>query len=132
SALALIAPWDEPWGRTIARAPRWLRAACLVLALAPAGYYAKIVGPTFAHVLYTGSVANDVWCDAQDRCESDREQHVALRALGVMIPPEPRLLRRYFALECRPGDRLLLHDPRDDSFERGAEIEERSCSLVRP
>ena len=131
AAVGLLAPWREAWRETLRREARPVLAAAALLLVAPAGYEAGVIGPTLAHVLYTGAVPETVRCSADGRCDADAERRETIRDLRVMIPPEPRLQRRYFRATCRAGDRLMLHDPRRDDDE-GPQVEEIRCPRQAP
>jgi len=106
SALALFARLENEGPEP--GAPRALLCmAAMVLALAPAGFYAGLTDAYLAHVLYTGDVDRTLRCDASGECVSDMEQRQSRHHLGVAFPPEPRLFREHFARTCRPGE--LMH-----------------------
>lgn len=125
--IALFAPWKEPLRQTLRTAPRPALVLAVLLLVAPAGYAFGVVGPTLAHVLYTGAAPEAVWCHADGRCEADFERRECLTRLRVMVPPEPRMLRQYFLARCTRGERLMIHDPRRDRDDGTVAIEEVRC-----
>lgn len=129
--LALLVPWRASWRETLDTHPRWSIALAAALVVMPAGYYSGLVGPTLAHVLYTGAAPDTVRCNARGDCASDAERRTCVTRLRVMVPPDPEVLRRYFLARCDAGERLMIHDPRRDGDDGSAPIEVVRCPPSR-
>jgi hypothetical protein len=89
-------------------ASRWVRVAVAGLLLSPVGFYAGYVDAYLAHCLYCRS-APRAWIVSADGVSRGIDTSVAL---GVPFPLTPRLFLAYFARAGRPGDRLIVDDPR--------------------
>jgi hypothetical protein len=127
AALALLPTWREGPRASLRAAPWPARVACVVLCVAPAGYYVGAVDAYLAHVLYAGETPVALFCDAEGICALEPQTRATLRALRVALPPEPRLMRAYFLRVCGPGERLVVRDPRAFARARGRGVTTLDC-----
>jgi hypothetical protein len=107
-------------------------AVWAVVALYPAGFYVGVVDAYLAHHLYSGATHRALVCSTGRTGHTDG---AALRctdpftttwsSLRVPLPPEPRLYRQWFELDCRAGDVLRIA-PRRTRIANGA-TQEHAC-----
>jgi hypothetical protein len=108
----------QAWGRISLRA----RAVVLFLLLSPLGFYIECMDAYLAHCLYAQNVPRGIIV-RQDKTESRSiglSQQVKA-ATGTDLPPEHRLYEAYVrrSQTTRPGDYLLILDPRLGAKARG-------------
>lgn len=89
-------PWTSPIARLVAFA---------IIAY-PAFFYVGVVDAYLSHNLYSSNTAAAEICTGADECDDDGFDTIPL--LNVPLPPEPRLYRQWFDLECAPGSRLVV------------------------
>jgi uncharacterized membrane protein YphA (DoxX/SURF4 family) len=131
-ALALAAPtllltWRHSLRETLrVRAPALATAA--VVLLSPLGYHRDLVDPYLAYCLYTdtvkGTLLTSERLDAMRAAGATNVQVPGLdaaytQALGTPLPPSQRAFVAYYEAVRRPGDVLLIDDPRPWAAERG-------------
>jgi hypothetical protein len=86
-----------------------VRPAAAVLVTLPALFYVGVVDAYPAHNLYSSNTAAALVCTGSACAPAP---FGTLDALDVPLPPEPRLYRRWFEAECRPGTVLQITGPR--------------------
>jgi hypothetical protein len=108
SALYLLWDWRSSLADDLRTASRWARLAVAGLLVSPMGFYAGFIDAYFAHCLYSRNVprASIVSPDGARRGID------TFSTLHVPLPPTQRLFLAYFAQTGRPGDRLIVEDPR--------------------
>ena len=88
--------------------PNLLRYAVpAALLLLPAGYYADLVNPHLASVLYSGNMPY-----ALHASPGDLKRLEGWGELNVPFPDSPWLFREVFRRTAAPGDKLHVEDPR--------------------
>lgn len=112
AGFAFIAPWKESVLTSLLRAPVWARAAMILLAVAPLGFYLGKVDAYLAHNLYSSNIARAT-VECRGACRRMQDPANTWTSLNVPLPPEHRLYEQYFALSCRPGDAMTIIDPRE-------------------
>jgi hypothetical protein len=89
-----------------------------MLMIAPAGFYLGLVDAYPAHHLYSAATARaTVYCPAG--CAPAQDVNATWFALGVPLPPEPRLFEATFQATCMPGDSLRIEDPHPPPWAAG-------------
>jgi hypothetical protein len=112
-ALALSGPyflrtWRYSLARDLGAAPRWAGVVVAGLLVMPVGFYAGYVDAYLAHCLYCRNAPH-----ARIVSRDGVSRHIATStALNVPFPPSRRGFLAYFAREGRPGERLIIEDPR--------------------
>jgi hypothetical protein len=99
------------------------RAVAAALIVYPALFYVGVVDAYLSHNLYTSNTASAEVCQGTDACS---EPFDTMAALNVPLPPEPRLYREWFELECAPGSRLVVTGIRT-RITGEAGVEESTC-----
>jgi hypothetical protein len=127
AGFALIAPWKESLRGSLTRC-HWVARPLLVgLLVAPLGFYVGLADAYLTHNLYSDNTPL-VAVTCPDECLPYQDPFVVtLPKLGVPFPPEHRLFEQYFALTCRPGDQLLISDPRWWFHWRGLDSRRLNC-----
>lgn len=106
-ATAVMGPWLLA-SNIHAPASRWWRGLLLAsLFIAPAGFYAGLVNPHLAFVLYSGNMPS-----ALHVSRSGTSRLHGWRQLAVPFPDSPRLFRQAFQTTASPGDKLHISEPR--------------------
>jgi hypothetical protein len=108
SGLYLLWDWRASLAKDLRTASRWARLVAAGLLVSPVGFYAGYVDAYFAHCLYSRNVPHASIVSPDDV----RRRIDTSATLGVPLPPTQRLFLAYFARTGRPGDRLIVEDPR--------------------
>jgi hypothetical protein len=112
-ALALSGPyflrtWRSSLTRDLGAAPRWAGVTVAGLLVMPVGFYAGYVDAYVAHCLYCRNAPQ-----ARIVSRDGVSRHIETSTtLNVPFPPTQRGFLAYFAREGRPGERLIVEDPR--------------------
>ncbi|MCH2182758.1 MAG: hypothetical protein MK108_12200 [Mariniblastus sp.] len=94
-----------------ARAPSVSRAelaAFILFMLIPCGFYFGWANRTVAHVLYSENIPHGYITHHQEPNELVR----GWQGTAVPFPNERNVLRQYFSLTAKPGEKLHIRDPR--------------------
>lgn len=84
----------------------WLaKAAALAILVSPLGYYLGIVDAYLAHCLYSANVP-------MATMNGQPLVGATMNSLGVPLPPTYRTYEAFFRKIARPGDKLVIDDPR--------------------
>jgi hypothetical protein len=132
--LVFLSPWMAdynpsvwPWNFALATVGTWLLASgkygrpkgagqwlvVVVLLAAPAAYYVGWLEAHLAHVLYSENMPKG-WIVTP----AGLKPIVGWENLSVPFPDSHRLSIRYFAQTARPGDKLMIDDPRRGMADR--------------
>jgi len=104
--IALIAPWKESLIKDL-HGQRWLiRLAVIYILISPIGFYFGITDAYLAHNLYTSNVPY------ASSSGSTAPSGITWSVYNVPFPPETRLYEQLFRLTCKPGDEIVIRDPR--------------------
>lgn len=109
-AFVLIGRWCEPLRFDIPHRSRWVGAGAVLLFASPVLFYFGALDAYLCHCLYSANVAS------AEFHPGDGKQPYKLNWIGasvnVPLPPAHRLFESYFRAIAKPGDRLLVRDPR--------------------
>jgi hypothetical protein len=130
AGFAFIAPWQESALASLLRVPLWARAAMILLALMPLGFYLGRVDAYLAHNLYSSNIAR-ASVECRRECRRMQDPANTWTSLNVPLPPEHRLYEQYFALTCRPGDEMTITDPREWYRRQGLATRVVACPVER-
>ncbi|HEY5312401.1 MAG TPA: hypothetical protein VIK18_07765 [Pirellulales bacterium] len=105
AGLALVRPWRESLAADFARVGVLCRVAAVLLLVSPWGYYLGIVDAYLAHCLYSSNLPMARW--------HGRELvGFTIPTLHVPLPPTYRTYKAYFHAVAKPGDEMVIDDPR--------------------
>jgi hypothetical protein len=123
AAVLLILPWAEGPRQSLTAQAGWGQAAVLAILLFPALYYVGWCDPYPAHCLYSSNVPSATIVHADGTAEDINY----LAGCEVPLPPTHRHFDAYFARTARPGDVMIVTDPR-----RWAKLSGMSQRVVEP
>ena len=86
---------------------RWHYATVAALLIVPAGFYADLVNPHLAFVLYSGNMPTALHTGHGYVRRLD-----GWAGLTVPFPDSPRLFVQFFRQTAAPGEKLVISDPR--------------------
>jgi hypothetical protein len=105
----LLWTWRDSVQASWVAAGKWARCSTIVWAILPLGYFVGVVDAYLAFCLYSGNTLSAT----VERGEVDlRLPSATWDALRVPIPPSYRTFRAYFAAVGKPGETLVITDPR--------------------
>lgn len=110
AAFLFIGRWREPVSDDLARCGRRPGAAAALLFVSPLLFYVGSLDAYLCHCLYSANVAS-----AEFRPGDGRLPYMLNwigQPLNVPLPPAHRLFEAYFRAVAKPGDRLVVRDPR--------------------
>ena len=110
AGLVLISPWREwPWTSWIQS--NWpARAASIALLVCPAGYYMNWTAAYLSHCVY---VPNTPYAELFRPAESPQfVPFLCYNEVHFPLPPSQEISEQWFSKIRRPGDVLVIHDPR--------------------
>ena len=110
AAFVFFFKWNESLVPAIVRVPGLLKAGLLVLLLSPIGNYFGMLDAYLSHNLYSDHVPMAV-IRSRDGTQRDIATQVYL-ATNAPLPPEHRLYDAYFVRVAKPGDVMIVTDPR--------------------
>ena len=128
AGFALIATWKESplaWIRALRPV---VRPFIVLMFIAPFGFYVGVTDAYLAHNLYASNTPRAaVWCARE--CLPYQSPSATWDAFNVPLPPERRILKKFFAESCRSGDVMVIGDKRWWFRHRGEEIVYVSCPV---
>ena len=125
AGFALISSWSKSPSSNLKELNPVAASVVLLILISPVGFYFGIFDAYLAHHLYSKSIPTAIVYRAGGESESIGTWHT----LNVPLPPEHRLYEAYFNDSCKPGDFLIIHDPRHWARWRG--YSERRVNCVR-
>lgn len=111
AGFALIGPWKESVSRSLAMCQPVMRPLILLVALAPIGYHVGVTDAYMSHNLYSSNIPR-AYVSCQGGCIENADPSATWLAFNVPLPPERHIYEQYFDLTCRPGNDMLVVDPR--------------------
>jgi hypothetical protein len=110
AGLVLISPWRE-WPWTSWMQSNWpARAASIALLVCPAGYYLNWTAAYLSHCVY---VPNTPYAELFRPGESPQfVPFLCYNEVHFPLPPSQEISEQWFNKIRRPGDVLIIHDPR--------------------
>jgi uncharacterized membrane protein YphA (DoxX/SURF4 family) len=109
-AFVIVGRWREPLQVDVSRSSRWIGAAAALLFASPVLFYFGSLDAYLCHCLYSANVAS------AEFQPGDGKPPYKLNWIGesvnVPLPPAHRLFEAYFRAIAKPGDRMLVRDPR--------------------
>jgi hypothetical protein len=123
AGLALIYTWKDSLTSSWRKSSSVAAALAMLLLVSPIGFYFGIVDAYLAHNLYSNNIPSASWhlSNGMLRGIDTRD------TLNVPIPPEHRLFESYFDQSCKPGDYLVIRDPRYWAKLRGYGLRRIEC-----
>ena len=112
-----VAGWTliRPWRTTLAadwrRATLVVRSAVAFVLFSPLLFYVGLMDPFLAYCIYSNNTP-EAWIITPDSDKKFVINGILNDRLNVAIPPEHRLYEAYFQRVGRPGDTLVIEDPR--------------------
>ncbi len=111
AGFAFIWPWKESVPRSLAMCQPFMRPLILLVALAPIGYHFGVTDAYMSHNLYSSNIPR-AYVSCNGGCVDNADPSATWLAFNVPLPPERHLYEQYFDLTCRPGNEMLIVDPR--------------------
>jgi uncharacterized membrane protein YphA (DoxX/SURF4 family) len=120
AALVFVGLWQEPLSDTVRRSGRYAAVAAGLLVLLPLLYYAGRLDAYLCHCLYSANVPTATFIPGRNTPGAAYRMQGAegpyWKNLNVPQPPTHRNFEIYFRRVARPGDMLLIEDPRIGPF----------------
>jgi uncharacterized membrane protein YphA (DoxX/SURF4 family) len=110
----LVAGWRDPIKVEFVKCGRAVLVASAMLFISPILFYVGRLDGYLSHCLYSDNVAKGTYYDVQRGTVYGLNylEGPYWSRLNVPLPPAHRLFELYFRKVAKPGDRLVVHDPR--------------------
>jgi hypothetical protein len=123
AGFALIYPWQDSIIATARKSKPVASIAALLILVSPIGFYFGLMDAYLAHNLYTLNLPSAYWVDLNGTPRGID----TMPALNVPIPAEHRIFEGYFKASCKPGEYLVIQDPRYWAKLKGYEVRRIEC-----